>query len=68
VRIITYKAIEQYSELHADAKVALDEWYIKTEQKQWNCFVDIKQTFNSVDIGLNMSLSLSKMLSLENMV
>ena len=49
MRIITHKTINQYSDLHPDAKLALDEWYIKTEQSQWNCFADVKQTFNSVD-------------------
>jgi len=49
MRVITYKAIEQYSDLHSDARFALDEWYNKTEQSQWNCFADVKQTFNSVD-------------------
>ncbi|MBN2805809.1 MAG: type II toxin-antitoxin system HigB family toxin [Prolixibacteraceae bacterium] len=49
MRIITYKAIDQYSALHTDVKVALDEWYIKTEQSNWQCFADIRQTFNSVD-------------------
>ena len=49
MRIITHKAIVQYSDLHTDAKLALDEWYIKTEQSQWNCYADVKQTFNSVD-------------------
>ena len=49
MRIITYKAIEDYSCLHASAKIALDEWYIKTELSDWECFADIKQTFNSVD-------------------
>ena len=49
MRIITYKAIVQYSGLHPDAKLALDEWYDNTEQSQWNCFADVKQTFNSVD-------------------
>ena len=49
MRIITYKAIIQYSDLHLDAKLALDEWYLKTEQSQWNCFADVKQTFNTVD-------------------
>jgi len=29
MRIITYKAIEQYADLHPDAKLALDEWYNK---------------------------------------
>ena len=49
MRIITHKAIAQYSGLHPDAKSALDEWYVKTEQSQWNCFADVKKTFNSVD-------------------
>jgi len=49
MRIITYKAIEQYSDLHPDVKFALDDWYNKTEQSQWNCFADVKKTFNSVD-------------------
>jgi len=50
MRIITYNAIDQYSAIHSDVKVALDEWYIKTEQSQWQCFADIKRTFNSVDV------------------
>jgi len=49
MRIITYKAIIQYSDLHSDAKLVLDEWYIKTEQCRWNCFADVKKTFNSAD-------------------
>ncbi|MDR3260210.1 MAG: type II toxin-antitoxin system HigB family toxin [Tannerella sp.] len=49
MRIITHTAIAQYSELHTDVKLALDEWYIKTEQSRWYCFADIKQTFNSAD-------------------
>jgi len=49
MRIITYNAIKQYYNLHPDAKLALDEWYIKTEQSRWNCFADVKQTFSSVD-------------------
>jgi mRNA interferase HigB len=49
MRIITYKTIDQYTELKPDVKIALDEWYIKTEQSQWQCFADIRKTFNSVD-------------------
>jgi len=49
MRVITHKAITQYSDLHPDAKLALDEWYIKTEQSQWNSFADVKKTFNSAD-------------------
>jgi HTH-type transcriptional regulator/antitoxin HigA len=49
MRIITHTTIKQYSELHTDAKSALDEWYINTEQSRWSCFADVKQTFNSMD-------------------
>jgi len=49
MRIITHTTIKQYYNLHPDAKLALDEWYIKTEQSQWNSFSDVKQTFNNVD-------------------
>jgi mRNA interferase HigB len=49
LRTITHKAIVQYSDLHPDAKWALDEWYNKTEESRWDCFADVKQTFNSVD-------------------
>ena len=49
MRIITYTAITKYVNLHPNVQLALDEWYIKTEQSQWSCFADIKQTFNSVD-------------------
>ena len=49
MRIVSYKAIVQYTALHADAKLALDEWYIKTEQSRWTCFADIRQTFGGTD-------------------
>lgn len=49
MRIVSYKAIAQYTALYTDAKLALDEWYIKTEQSRWNCFADMRQTFGSVD-------------------
>ena len=54
MRIVSYRAIAEYIALHADAKLALDEWYIKTERSQWTCFADIRQTFGSADsIGNN---------------
>jgi len=49
MRIITYKTIEQYAKLHSDSMLALDQWYNKVENSQWNNFADEKKTFNSVD-------------------
>jgi mRNA interferase HigB len=54
MKIVSYKAIAQYAALHADAKLALDEWYVKTEQSRWICFADIRKTFASADgVGNN---------------
>ena len=35
--------------LFLTAKDALEDWYTKTEDAQWNNFADIRNTFNSVD-------------------
>jgi mRNA interferase HigB len=54
MRIITFARIREYVKKHADSEVALKDWYKKTQNNQWTCFADIKQTFNSVDsIGNN---------------
>ncbi len=49
MRIIKYKAICDFTEVHPDAQVALDDWYTKTERSEWSCFADVKKSFNSVD-------------------
>lgn len=49
MRIISRATLINYYSKHADAKVALEEWYQKTAKSQWTCFDDIKKTFNSVD-------------------
>lgn len=49
MRIITKKRIDDFSTIHPDAKTALEDWYLKTEQSEWDNFSDIRKTFNSVD-------------------
>ena len=34
---------------HAEADVALRDWYKRTTKANWTNFSDIKQTFNTVD-------------------
>jgi mRNA-degrading endonuclease HigB of HigAB toxin-antitoxin module len=55
MRVITYKAIEQYSEMHAAAKIALDDWYIITEHSEWDCFTDMKLIANKSEYEANMA-------------
>ncbi|WP_321517154.1 type II toxin-antitoxin system HigB family toxin [uncultured Bacteroides sp.] len=34
---------------HADAEIALEEWFDKTNRADWLCAADVKETFSSVD-------------------
>ncbi|MDR0844410.1 MAG: type II toxin-antitoxin system HigB family toxin [Tannerella sp.] len=54
MRIVTFRVIQTYAMKNPDADVALRDWYKKTKESAWNCFADIKQTFNSTDrVGNN---------------
>ena len=54
MRVVTFKRIQEYSKLYPDSDIPLRSWYKHTTESEWNCFSDIKQTFNSVDsIGNN---------------
>jgi mRNA interferase HigB len=49
MRIFIYRTLVEYYQKHPDAKNALEDWFNKTEEAEWNCFADIKNTFHSVD-------------------
>jgi mRNA interferase HigB len=49
MRVIARKTLVLFYRKHADAEVALEEWFDKTRKAQWDCFADIKRDFNSVD-------------------
>ncbi|MDR1716536.1 MAG: type II toxin-antitoxin system HigB family toxin [Prevotella sp.] len=49
MRIFVYKTLVEYYQKHPDAKGALEDWFSKTEESEWNNFSEMKQTFNSVD-------------------
>ena len=49
MRIFTNKTIVIFEKKHANASVAVGEWYTKTNKANWSNFTDIKNTFNSVD-------------------
>ena len=41
--------IRDFIAKHANADVALRDWYKRTTKTNWKNFADIKQTFNTVD-------------------
>lgn len=49
MRIVAYKSIVDFCAKHNDAESALQDWYYKTLKADWDCFADIKNTFNTVD-------------------
>lgn len=49
MRVISFSFLREYIKSHADSDVSLREWYKKTQKAQWNSFLDMKKTFNSVD-------------------
>jgi mRNA interferase HigB len=49
MRIFIYKTLVEYYNGHPDAKNALEDWFTKTEEACWDCFADVKNTFNAAD-------------------
>ena len=49
MRVIAKKTLVAFYTRHADAETALEEWYEKTEEAEWNSFSDLKRTFHSAD-------------------
>lgn len=47
--IFTYGTLRSFGDQHADAMDALDEWYRKTEEADWNNLTDIQSTFGAAD-------------------
>lgn len=49
MRIISRNRLIEFYQKNAEAEVALEDWYKKTKKASWECFADMKRTFNSAD-------------------
>ncbi len=49
MRIIAKKTLVEFYSEHQDAKTALEEWYEKAENAEWEDFSQVKQTFKTAD-------------------
>jgi mRNA interferase HigB len=49
MRNFIYRTLAEYYQRYPDAKTALEDWFSKTEESEWNNFSEMKSTFNSVD-------------------
>lgn len=54
MRVISKKTLVVFYQNHKDAETALEEWYQKTVDADWDIFAQVRQTFNSADyVGNN---------------
>lgn len=49
MRVIKRKALIDYYTKHPACKEALEDWFHKVKNAEWNNFADIRKTFASVD-------------------
>ena len=49
MRIFTEQTLKEYISKNPQSKVALQEWTTIVKKSKWECFADVKATFNSVD-------------------
>jgi mRNA interferase HigB len=49
MRIVTYKRITAFSELHPDSEISLNFWYHTVTKKNWENLNDLRLDFNKVD-------------------
>lgn len=49
MRIIARSTLVAYYQKEPRSRVALEMWYQRTREAQWNNFADVKNTFGSVD-------------------
>lgn len=49
MRVISKKKIVLFYSEQEDARTALEEWYEKAENAEWECFAHVKGTFRTAD-------------------
>lgn len=49
MRAISRKSLVLFYQKHSEAKLALEDWYKKVSDADWNNFAEMKSDFNSVD-------------------
>ena len=49
MRIITEEPLKNYIHRFPDTKIALQNWLKIVKEAQWECYADVKRSFNNVD-------------------
>ncbi len=49
MHIVSYKAIDDFCEIHKEARKVMDEWHERVCEVQWWKFADMRSTFPTAD-------------------
>jgi mRNA interferase HigB len=49
MRVWSYSKIREYFLKEPSSRVALQDWFKRTQKTDWNNFAELKRTFNSAD-------------------
>lgn len=49
MRIVTFKRIAEFSKIHPDAAIPLQDWYHTVSAKTWDLLNELRADFNTVD-------------------
>ncbi len=50
MRVISRRAIREYSEIHPDALPSLSNWFSITRKAAWKTLADLREDFRSADV------------------
>jgi mRNA interferase HigB len=50
MRIISFRRLREFYEVHHDSKTSLEAWAVAVENADWKTFADVRKTFRSADI------------------
>ena len=49
MRVISRKALRQFTDVHKDAETPLDDWYRTAKRSRWISLVDVRKTYPHAD-------------------
>ncbi len=56
MRVVSCRRLLEFSEIHSDAAVALDNWYRIAKSAKWQSLAEVKQVYPSVDAAGNFTV------------
>ncbi|SRR6266508_5549418 len=56
MRIISFRKLREFYEVHPDSRPSLEAWYAAVENADWKTFADVRKTARSADVYRNCTV------------